>query len=179
MELHGSRWVIRPWRHGDESSLQQQADNPRVAANLIDRFPNPYTLEDARWWIEHVSTVEDTRLAIEVDGKAVGGIGCSAKDDVYRFTGVIGYWIGEEYWGRGIVSNALGAFVHRLFQETAFVRLEAGVFDRNARSARVLEKNGFVLESRQSRAAFKGGEFLDVLLYARLRETIPAELLGP
>lgn len=176
MEIRCPQCVIRPWREGDERSLQRNADNYNVARNLIDRFPHPYTVEDARWWIENVQLVNDIRLAIEIDGEAVGGIGCTAKRDIYRFTGTIGYWLGEDYWGRGIVTEAVGAFVPRVFETTDFVRLEAGVFDHNRPSARVLEKNGFSLESRQSMAAYKHGRFFDVLLYVKLRDQSPPEI---
>ena len=171
--------AIRPWRPGDEPSLQRNADNYNVWRNLTDRFPHPYTADDARWWVENANAIEFKGFAIEVDGEAVGGVGCMAREDVYKFTGEIGYWLGEPYWGQGIVSQALGAFIPYLFERTNLVRLEAGVFERNARSSRVLEKNGFELESRQPRAAYKDGEFIDVLVYVRLRDTIPPELLGP
>lgn len=169
-ELRCDTCVLRPWRAGDEASLQRNADNYNVWCNLTDRFPHPYTMDDARWWIEHTATVERVGFAIEVDGQAVGGIGCAAKPDVYRLTGEVGYWLGEPHWGRGIVTEAVRAFVPYVFDSTDLVRLEAGVFDRNTRSARVLEKNGFVFEGRLTRGAFKDGVVMDVLLYARLRK---------
>lgn len=175
-EIQCERCVIRSWRPEDAPSIAKHADNYNVWRNLGDRFPRPYTLDDARWWIENVNSIELLGMAIEVDGAAVGGVGCLAKPDVYKFTGGFGYWIGEAYWGRGIVTEAVGAFVPYLFEETNLVRLEAGVFDRNTRSARVLEKNGFELESRQRRAVFKDGALMDLLLYVRLRDDIPAGL---
>lgn len=173
-EIQCKQCLLRPWRAGDEASLQRNADNYNVWRNLRDLFPHPYTMDDAKWWVENACSLERVGFAIEVDGAAVGGIGCTAKQDVYRFTGELGYWLGEPFWGRGIVAEAVAAFVPFIFEVTDLVRLEAGVFDRNARSARVLEKNGFTFESRQPRAAFKDGVFLDVLLYARLRATPPS-----
>lgn len=167
--LQGARCLLRPWRAGDEDSLQANADNYNVWRNLRDVFPYPYTLEDARWWIEHANAVDDLRLAIEVGGEAVGGIGCTAKPDVFRCTAEIGYWLGESYWGRGIVTDAVATVAPYVFETFDFVRLEAGVFARNAASARVLEKTGFVLEGRHRQAVCKDGRLLDMLMYARLR----------
>lgn len=175
-ELSCERCTLRPWRTGDEISIVEHADNYNVWRHLGDRFPRPYTINHARWWIDNVRAIELIGLAIEVDGRAVGGVGCMGNEDVYKFTGRLGYWLGEALWGRGIVTEAVSAFVPHVFEETNLVRIEAGVFGHNTRSARVLEKNGFRLESRQVKAVYKDGAFHDLLLYVRLRDEIPPEL---
>lgn len=168
--IEGSSFVLRPWRPGDEEAVVRHANNRAVWLNLADRFPHPYTRSDAEWWIRENGSIERLGFAIEIDGEPAGGIGCVQKDDVYSGTGELGYWLGETFWGRGIVSEAVSLFVPYLFDHTELIRIEAGVFAHNKASARVLEKNGFECEGRLKAAVIKDGELLDLLLYARIRE---------
>lgn len=167
MELRLPSCTIRPWRASDLESLVLHADNPRIAANLRDVFPSPYTRADGEAWLA-MSSVEarPTNFAIEVDGAAVGGIGLRLGDDVHRRTAEVGYWLGEAYWGRGIVTEAVGALTRWGIEQFDLVRIEAYVFAPNVGSARVLEKNGYAFEGRLRRAVEKRGEILDALVYA-------------
>ena len=169
-EITLDRSALRPWRRGDEASLVRHANNRRVWINLVDLFPHPYTLDAARWWIETGSRMEGrVAFAIVVDGEAAGGIGLERGGDVYRGTAEIGYWLGEAHWGRGIATEALRAVTSWAFATLDLVRLEAGVFEWNPASARVLEKAGYTLEARHRKAVTKDGRTIDRLLYARLR----------
>ena len=100
--------VLRPWRREDLESLVRHADNPNVARGLRDRFPSPYTRADGEWFLDDVRKPRgEWRLAIEVDGAAVGGVGVRPGEDVHRISAEIGYWLGEAYWGRGIAPAML------------------------------------------------------------------------
>src|SRR6476619_3102352 len=102
MELTGQRGVLRAWRAADASSLAKHTNNPNVARQLRDRFPHPYTIADARQFIQAVSGARPTMLfAMVVDGEAAGGIGFYPGADVERFSAEIGYWLAEPHWGRG------------------------------------------------------------------------------
>jgi ribosomal-protein-alanine N-acetyltransferase len=170
VELKLTRCTLRPWRRGDEASLVRHADNRNVSRNLKDRFPSPYTAADAREWIAHASAqAPPTSLAIVVDGAAVGGVGIELGTDVFRRSAEIGYWLGEPFWGRGIATEALRAMTAYAFERFDICRLEAGVFDWNPASARVLEKNGYVLEGRARLGVIKDGRMGDRLLYALVR----------
>lgn len=168
MELTLTRSRLRPWRHGDEASLVRHADNRKIWKNVRDHFPHPYTMTDAERWIFHASTALTTTVfAIEVEGNAVGSIGLVPKEDVYRRSMEIGYWLGEQYWGRGIVTEAVGAMTAYGFDTFDIVRIFADIFVWNTASVRVLEKNGYEFEARLKKAIIKDGEVGDVLLYAR------------
>jgi [ribosomal protein S5]-alanine N-acetyltransferase len=106
-----------------------------------------------------------THLAIVVDGQAVGGIGVELQRDVFRMSGEIGYWLGQEYWGRGIMSEAVGAMTEHALLSFGINRIFAMVFETNAASARVLERVGYRLEGRLRSAVFKDGRFMDQLVY--------------
>lgn len=90
-------------------------------------------------------------------------------EDVFRFSAELGYWLGEPYWGRGLMTEAVKAAVEYGFTELRLKRIFAGVFETNPASAKVLEKAGFVFESRMSKAVFKEGQFLDQLMFVMIK----------
>jgi ribosomal-protein-alanine N-acetyltransferase len=163
--------VLRPWSVADADSIVKYADNPNVAGNLRDGFPSPYFRDDALKFISAANVLENGfMLAIETGGEACGGIGISILSDVYRKTAEIGYWIGEPFWGRGIVTEAVKAVVPVAFERFDIARIQAGVLGCNPASARVLEKCGFVREAVLKDAIFKKGRLMDEIMYARFRE---------
>jgi [ribosomal protein S5]-alanine N-acetyltransferase len=158
---------IRRLRQGDEEALVANANDRDVWRNLRDRFPHPYDLGDAAWWIANSG---DTHFGIEVDGAIAGCIGFDRDEDVFFRGAEIGYWLGRRHWGRGIASAAVAKVTDQVFATTDIVRLYAGVFAWNPASARVLEKSGYVLEGRKKSAVFKDGQLIDELLYARVKD---------
>ena len=170
MELSLGHFTIRDWRHGDEESLARHANNPKIWRNVRDHFPHPYTLDDARRWIEKTTTeTASTNFAIDVDGAAVGGIGLVLQADIFRRSAEIGYWLGEEFWGRGIVTEAVRAMTEYGFSNFDICRIYAGVFEWNPASMRVLEKAGYELEGRMKKSVTKEGETVDEFIYAIVR----------
>lgn len=162
--------LLRPWQHGDETSLARHANSRAVWLNLRDRFPHPYTLDDAKAWVAHQLAQEGpTRnWAIEIEGEVGGGIGLDMAADVHRKDVNIGYWLGERFWGRGIATEAV-----RVVTEHAFTldidRVHAQVYAYNPASMRVLEKAGFEREGVLRKSIFKDGKTIDSVLYARVR----------
>jgi RimJ/RimL family protein N-acetyltransferase len=168
MELH--QCTLRRWRRGDEASLIQHANNRKVWINLRDVFPHPYTRADADAWIQRSeSESPQTSFAIEVGGSAVGGIGLTLQSDIFRRSAEVGFWLGEEYWGRGIMTEALKAVSEYAFANFDLCRIFAGVFETNPASMRVLEKAGYILEGRLMKAVTKEHRTLDQLMYAMTR----------
>jgi RimJ/RimL family protein N-acetyltransferase len=166
--------TLRDWRRGDELSLVRHANNRNVWINLRDRFPHPYTKRDAARWLAYMRSVPpDTHFAIAVDGAAVGAIGFVVQPDVHRISAEIGYWLGEAYWGRGIMTEALRAVTALAFETHGLVRLYAAVFAWNPASMRVLEKCGFEREAVLKNGACKDGRVIDTVLFARTAETSP------
>lgn len=166
-------FLLRPWREGDRIALQRHANNRKVADNLRDVFPHPYTLADAEWFIRHISIQEGhLSFAIDVAGEAVGSIGAVRLPDVYQASAEIGYWLGEAYWGQGITTQALRQTVPLVFAHWPGVeRIFAGVFAHNSASIRVLEKMGFVPEGILRRAIVKNGVVSDVYQLAIWRDS--------
>ncbi|MFA6128567.1 MAG: GNAT family protein [Bacteroidales bacterium] len=169
--LTSNNITLRPWREDDLGSLVRHANNFNIWVNLRDGFPYPYTEEAGRCWLE-MAKKEDINLflAIEFDGEAIGGIGASFKDDVYRINAELGYWLSEKYWGLGIVSAAVNLLVDYVFQHYPVIsRFYADLFSYNPASARVLQKCGFHLEAIHKNAVIKNGQLVDEHRYVRFR----------
>lgn len=162
--------VLRSWTMEDLNSLVLHANNPKIAENLRDVFPNPYTMENARFFIENVASDKlNLILAIEVDNMAIGAIGIHPQADVYRKNAELGYWIGESYWGRGIMTDAVTAIVDYTFQHFDIHRIYAGVFEYNKASMRILEKCGFELEAILRKVIVKNNKIFDEYLCSKLK----------
>jgi len=171
MQLILKECNIRSWQEEDAGALPRFANNRNIARNLRDLFPSPYTVKHAQEFIgAALQQCPETHFAIEVDGEAVGGIGVRLRDDIERYVAELGYWLGEPFWGRGIASEAVVAITQFAVKEFNLQRIEAGVFEWNPASARVLEKAGYELEATLRRSAFKAGQVIDRWLYAFVPE---------
>jgi ribosomal-protein-alanine N-acetyltransferase len=170
MELKGTGFIIRGWKKGDEISLQKNANNPKVSACLMDRFPCPYTMEAATYWVNNLLDQDPLiNFAITIDDKVIGGIGIEPRQDVYRKTAILGYWLSEELWGRGIMPEAVKLVTDYAFSQLGFIRIQASVYSVNPASMRVLEKAGYVKEGIMRNAVIKNNLVMDEHLYAILK----------
>jgi [ribosomal protein S5]-alanine N-acetyltransferase len=169
--LHTPSVTLRPWRSTDAEALVRHANDRRIWKNLRDRFPHPYGRADAEGWIAFAtSQVPPLRyFALTLNDEPIGSVGLDAFDDVHRYTAELGYWIGAAHWGRGYATDAAIAMTAYGFAELGLERIQAGVYEWNPASERVLVKAGFQLEGRLRRHASKDGVFGDVLMYATVR----------
>ncbi|MGB6337962.1 MAG: GNAT family protein [Thermoanaerobaculia bacterium] len=169
MQIQIGEWSIRSFRPGDVDAIVKYGNNPNVSLQLTDRFPYPYTREDAEAWVEFARDQDqETLFAIDNRQELIGGIGLIPQDDVYSRSAMLGYWLGEPFWNRGIATLAVRAIVDWAFAELELIRIFAFVFETNTASVRVLEKTGFTLEGTMRRAVFKRGRLMDQSLYAVL-----------
>jgi RimJ/RimL family protein N-acetyltransferase len=159
---------LRRWQKGDEASLIKHANNYQIWRNLRDVFPHPYTMQDAEGWVKLCeSETKPTVFAIEIDGAAVGGVGIVVQTDVFRKNAEIGYWLGETYWGKGIITEAVKEMSDYAFRQFDIHRLYAGVFEYNKASMRVLEKAGFAFEAILKQAVIKEKKLWDEHIYVK------------
>jgi ribosomal-protein-alanine N-acetyltransferase len=155
----------------DATAIARHANNRRVWIHLRDRFPHPYTMRDARTFLtSNIGCVPETTFAIDIDGEAVGGIGVAPMIDVERVSAEIGYWLGEAFWGRGIMTEAVRAITTHAIAQHHLTRIFALPFATNTASCRVLEKAGYTLEARLRRSAIKDGHIVDQCQYAFIVE---------
>ena len=167
-------FILRPWRREDVEDVLRYANNDKIARNLRNIFPYPYIRTDAETFIESCIAADETRQmfrTIEVEGRAVGSIALSRGGDVYARTAELGYWLAEDYWGRGIMTQAVRRMCEEGFELwDDLVRVYAEPFAHNTASRRVLEKAGFTLEGVLRQSVFKRNEVCDSCMYALLRK---------
>lgn len=171
MHLDLPSCVVRSWSFSDAPSLQRYANSRNIWLSLRDGFPHPYTLEDANEFLSRVAQERpETNFAIATSSEAIGGIGLRLGSDVHCKTAELGYWLGEPFWNRGIMSQVATEFTNHAFEVFDLERIYAEPFDNNYASARVLEKAGFHCEGRLRANVFKNNKVLDSFLYARVRD---------
>jgi [ribosomal protein S5]-alanine N-acetyltransferase len=170
MQLVLERCLIRPWRLDDAGSLAKHANNRKVWIALRDLFPHPYTIQDAHEFLQRaISEQPTTKFCAEVEGVAAGGIGIRLGQDVNRHTAGLGYWLGEDFWGRGIMTEAVAAFTDFCFDNFPLrPNLCGGVCEQSSFGAHAGEGR-FPLEGRLKKNVIKDGKLLDSLLYAKTK----------
>lgn len=160
-------WKLRKWQDSDLDSLVKHANNYNIAKFLTNQFPHPYSKEDGLRYLSLIRDDNPTKVfAIDVDGEAVGSIGIFPQTDIHCKNAEIGYWLSEEYWGKGIMPEAIKSIVDYGFKTFDISRIFARPFSSNKKSQRVLEKVGLVLEGKFEKVLFKNGEYLDELIFA-------------
>ena len=172
--------VLRAWRQEDAAALADLLSNRRVQDMLRDGIPYPYTMADARRFIQEMLSADPHAVypfAITADGKLAGSIALYRQSNIHFYTGELGYYLGQPFWGKGLGTAAVGQFCQHIFAHTDILRIFAEPFAHNAASCRILEKNGFLCEGVLRSNAVKNGMVLDMKLYARIKgEACPARL---
>lgn len=163
---------LRPWRESDAQSVADYANNKKIADNLRNVFPYPYSIEDAQGYVRSCINGGERQLtrAITVDGAAVGSIGVFLKDDVYSRSAELGYWLAEPFWGRGIMSHAIRKICTEAFKSFDIVRIFAEPYAYNAGSRKALENAGFQLEGCLRKSVWKNGTLCDSCIYALIKQ---------
>lgn len=160
-------FILRPWTMADLDSLVKYGNNKNIAKNMTDKFPHPYTAEKGKLFIEYTQQSSPANImAIVVNGEPVGSIGIHPQSDIHCKNAELGYWLGEPFWGKGIITKAIPQMVTYGFKHWDINRIFARPFGTNLASQKVLEKCGFKLEARFEKTYFKYGEYVDELVYA-------------
>jgi RimJ/RimL family protein N-acetyltransferase len=165
-ELRTDRLLLRPMRPDDAAPLFALFNNWNVV-RFLSSPPWPYTLDDARWFVRaivtHAPELDEEALAITRDHAFFGVISVRLREAsaLQRDTGPnIGYWIGEPFWGHGLMTETVSAFVRHIFSTTGSDAIYSGAFTENAASLRVQEKVGFVRDGDTTLFSKpRGGEF--------------------
>ena len=159
--------TLHTWTPADKPALMALC-NAVDRTFLSDRLPYPYTEADADWWLGMVAENEGKEgvwRAIVVDGQIVGSISVERMADENNSVGSIGYMVLTPFWSQGIGTEAVRQMCGIAFRELSLERIIGEVFPENLASARVLEKNGFLLEETRAGAVVKGGKAMDVRVY--------------
>jgi [ribosomal protein S5]-alanine N-acetyltransferase len=169
--MNSTIFTLRDFVPRDAESVALNANSINVSKYLHDRFPYPYSLKDALEFIEVFIPAAAGRIfAIDVDGAAVGAIGLHLQKDEYRMNAELGYWLGESYWNKGIITSAINKITTFGFENLDINKIYAKVFEANKVSCIVLVKNGYKLEAQLVNNAIKNGKYTDELIYTKFRE---------
>ena len=164
---------IRKWELSDAGNLAAALSNKKIQDNLRDGLPYPYTEQDGADFISDMLSADENEtfaFAIIVDNKVIGSIGVFRHGNIHRQTAELGYYIGEEYWGKGIMTEAVKQICEYVFAQSDIIRIYAEPFTYNIASCRVLEKAGFQYEGTLRNNAVKNGNVVDMKMYSRIKE---------
>lgn len=164
---------LRNWKYEDREDVAYYANNKKIADFLRNGFPHPYTIENADFFLKmglEGDQQKQLMKAIVVEGHAVGSIGIFLKEDVYCKSAELGYWLGEDFWSKGIMTEAVRQICKLAFENYELIRIFAEPFAGNEGSRRVLEKAGFTLEGIMKKSVFKNGQISDSCMYALLKD---------
>lgn len=161
--------TLEKWKIEDADDLMKIC-NETDRTYLSNRLPYPYTEENADWWLNMVSEKEGKNgifRSVRVDGEIVGNITVEQKEDVFVKDAELGYLLLPDMWSKGIMSEAVRRICEIAFKELDIVRITGQVYEPNAASRRILEKNGFELEGILKKAVFKEGKIWNLCVYGK------------
>jgi len=164
---------IRKWELSDAKDLAAALSNKKVQDNLRDGLPYPYTEQDGKEFISAMLSADENEtfaFAITVDNMVLGSIGIFRQGNIHRQTAELGYYIAEEYWGKGIMTEAVKQICEYVFANSDIIRIYAEPFAYNIASCRVLEKVGFQYEGTLRSNAVKNSKVIDMKMYSLLKE---------
>ena len=163
---------LREWKLSDAQNLASTINNKKILDNLRDGIPYPYTEQDGKEFINSILSADKNStfaFAIEIEGKAVGSIAVFRQNNIHFRTAELGYYLAEEYWGKGIMTEAVKQICKYVFDNTDILRIYAERFANNRGSSRVLEKAGFQFEGILRSNAVKNGAVIDMKMYSQIK----------
>lgn len=166
--------LISQWKIEYAKDLSEALNNKKILDNLRDGLPYPYTERDAKEFITAMlnSNRNDVfSFAIVYEGKCIGSIGVFRQSNIHCKTAELGYYVAEDYWGKGIMTQAVKEICDYVFNNSDIIRIFAEPFAYNIASQYVLENNGFYLEGVLKNNAYKNGSVVDMKMYAKLKNS--------
>jgi len=169
--IRSKRFVLRPYKRGDEASLRKSINNKKIYRNTLV-IPYPYTLKHAKGWIEkNLKEAKKKKPAmvnfvIDINGEVVGAVG------FHRIEGhkaEIGYWLAEKYWNKGIMTVTVKLVTKFGFNRLKLKRIYATVFPFNKASMQVLKNNNYKFEGVLRKYHKKDNKLLDAHFFAKVK----------
>lgn len=168
--IKSKQFTLRPYKATDKTSLIRNINNEKVS-RWTSHIPFPYGEKEANEWLEECRKRQAEKppkkvdFTIDIDGEASGGIGLTIDGHKAE----IGYWLGEEHWGKGIMTEAVKLVSQFGFDKLGLVRIFGTTYHPNEASKKVLQKAGFKLEGVMKKGAKKNNQFFDLHLYAKVQ----------
>jgi RimJ/RimL family protein N-acetyltransferase len=170
--IKSKKFILRPIRKSDAPEIARLANDKTVYKNTAV-LPYPYTIKDANWWIADTiknyrkKKIEKYAFAIDIAGKFAGVVALEKIVPGHKAT--LGYWLGREYWGQGIMTDAVKLVSDFAFRQYKIKRLYAYAFPWNKASMRVMEKTGMKFEGVHRKNTLKNGKLVDDYVFAKVK----------
>ncbi len=174
IQLETDRLILRSPTLDDAEAIARAINHPDIAATTLN-IPHPYSIDDAKEWLNSHDDPEKSKTGIELSffiretGELIGGIGLMNIDRGDSKV-EIGYWCTFDHWGRGYTTEAVQRMLQYAFEELGFQRVWSMCMVHNQASARVMEKVGMQFEGTARKEHCKDGEYIDFHHYAILIE---------
>ena len=166
MILKTERLVLRPWKESDAECLCHFAKNPKIGP--IAGWPPHKSVDESLEIIKTVFSKRET-YAITIDDNAIGCVGLLFYPNTNHYWGdegvELGYWIGEEYWGQGLVAEAAKELIRHAFEDLKIKKIHASCRYENHQSKRVLEKLGFKYYCDMENSDLLGNETREMAMF--------------
>jgi RimJ/RimL family protein N-acetyltransferase len=174
MELRSNRIILRKLKDTDANDIYKNAKDKEVVRFTLN-IPHPYLYSDATKFISSSiikwNKKENFTFGITPTStnKVIGII--TLKDIDWRNKKAeLGYWLGKKYWGKGIMTEAVGLILCHGFRDLKLHRIYAYIFEKNTASEKVLRKSGFTLEGKKRDVRFRNGKWHNELMFSILRK---------
>lgn len=167
-----TRLILRKLRRSDANDITKNINNKKIA-NLNAHIHYPYTLKDAKDLIEkslkeYKERKKSICLAIEYNKEVIGGIDIHSSNEKGT-KAEIGYWLAEEYWNKGFMTEAVKELTEFAFKRLKFFKIVGRVLLNNPSSSKVFTKNGYRLVGILKKETKIGNKFYDSYLYEKFR----------
>jgi RimJ/RimL family protein N-acetyltransferase len=171
-EIAEKRITLRRLRFSDSKDIYHNIKDREVVKWTLN-IPHPYSRNEAIKFIRKVNYEARKKksyvfgIALKDENKIIGVIGLS-KINYKDSNAEIGYWLGKKYWGKGIMTEAVKLILELGFKQLKLHKINAGLFEKNIASKKVLEKAGFRFEGKIRESRFRSGGWHDELRYGIL-----------
>lgn len=173
-EINEEIYITNLLTNDDIPSFIKYLNNPKIYANTL-AIPSPYTEKDGEDFINMIKSsssdsVQTFTIRLNTNNELIGACGLHRSQENER-RAIIGYWLAEPYWNRGLMPKVVSKVIEIVKNEWKnLVRIEAHTFTWNKGSMRVLEKCGFIFEGTLRKHTQKNGQDLDINSYALIIE---------
>ncbi|WP_088013924.1 GNAT family N-acetyltransferase [Gottfriedia acidiceleris] len=174
-KLETNRLILRKLTKDDIEEMFLYGSNEEVSKYVS--WETHKTLSDTKKFIDFVlNKYENSQVALwgiqyKGNGKLIGTIDFVWWDQKHKI-GEIGYVISQDYWGKGIMTEAAKEVIKFGFDEMELIRIQARCFVENIGSSRVMEKVGMSFEGIIRKGMFVKGKHQDLKMYSILNNEI-------
>ena len=173
IRIETPRMILRPWRETDLADFYEYAkvDGVGQMAGWMPHQSIDESRDILRMFIDHKKTLA---LELKENGKVIGSLGVERAKDIPEIPEELvgrelGYVLSKEYWGRGLMPEAVRAVIDYCFGTLHYDFLTCAHFVRNSQSRRVIEKSGLSF-LKEVKHETRYGTVEDTLLYVRYND---------